>query len=136
MNKVFVDYNCSVCTTYGQWIIKHDKQLVIESQEMLSKKEYELDTLVFKTEGINYYYSDAVIMSIASLGGFYKLIYVLKIFPKKIRDAVYKIVSKNRHLLSWNISTNLDRINYFARLSFFQFSVFFMVFLYYLLPIS
>lgn len=136
MNKVFVDYNCSVCTTYGQWISKHDKQLVIESQEMLSKKEYELDTLVFKTEGINYYYSDAVIMSIASLGGFYKLIYVLKIFPKKIRDAVYKIVSKNRHLLSWNISTNLDRINYFARLSFFQFSVFFMVFLYYLLPIS
>mgnify|MGYP001196021893 FL=1 len=100
MNKVFVDYNCSVCTTYGQWISKHDKQLVIESQEMLSKKEYELDTLVFKTEGINYYYSDAVIMSIASLGGFYKLIYVLKIFPKKIRDAVYKIVSKNRHLLS------------------------------------
>ena len=136
MNKVFVDYNCSVCTTYGQWISKHDKQLVIESQEMLSKKEYELDTLVFKTDGINYYYSDAVIMSIASLGGFYKLIYVLKIFPKKIRDAVYKIVSKNRHLLSWNISTNLDRINYFARLSFFQFSVFFMVFLYYLLPIS
>jgi len=136
MNKVFVDYNCSVCTTYGQWISKHDKQLVIESQDMLSKKEYELDTLVFKTEGINYYYSDAVIMSIASLGGFYKLIYVLKIFPKKIRDAVYKIVSKNRHLLSWNISTNLDRINYFARLSFFQFSVFFMVFLYYLLPIS
>ena len=136
MNKVFVDYNCSVCTTYGQWISKHDKQLVIESQEMLSKKEYELDTLVFKTEGINYYYSDAVIMSIASLGGFYKLIYVLKIFPKKIRDAVYKIVSKNRHLLSWNISTNLDRINYFARLLFFQFSVFFMVFLYYLLPIS
>jgi len=54
MNKVFVDYNCSVCTTYGQWISKHDKQLVIESQEMLSKKEYELDTLVFKTEGINY----------------------------------------------------------------------------------
>ena len=136
MNKVFVDYNCSVCTTYGQWISKHDKQLVIESQEMLSKKEYELDTLVFKTDGINYYYSDAVIMSIASLGGFYKLIYVLKIFPKKIRDAVYKIVSKNRHLLSWNISTNLDRINYFARLSFFQFSVFFMVFLYYLHHIS
>jgi predicted DCC family thiol-disulfide oxidoreductase YuxK len=100
MNKVFVDYNCSVCTTYGQWISKHDKQLVIESQDMLSKKEYELDTLVFKTEGINYYYSDAVIMSIASLGGFYKLIYVLKIFPKKIRDAFYKIVSKNRHLLS------------------------------------
>ena len=94
MNKVFVDYNCSVCTTYGQWISKHDKQLVIESQEMLYNKEYELDTLVFKTDGINYYYSDAVIMSIASLGGFYK------IFPKKIRDAVYKIVSKNRHLLS------------------------------------
>ena len=136
MNKVFVDYNCSVCTTYGQWISKHDKQLVIESQEMLSNKEYELDTLVFKTDGINYYYSDAVIMSIASLGGFYKLIYVLKIFPKKIRDAVYKIVSKNRHLLSWNISTNLNRINYFARLLFFQFFVFFMVFLYYLHHIS
>ena len=32
MNKVYVDQNCSVCTTYGEWISKHDKQLVIESE--------------------------------------------------------------------------------------------------------
>jgi len=100
MNKIYVDYNCSFCTTYGDWISKYDKQLVIESQEMLSKNEYELDTLVFKTYTTDYYYSDAVIMSIASLGGYNKLIYILKILPKKLRDAVYKLVSKNRHLLS------------------------------------
>ena len=62
MNKVYVDQNCSVCTTYGEWISKHDKQLVIESQEMLSKKEFDLDTLVFETNNKNYYYSDAVII--------------------------------------------------------------------------
>ena len=100
MNKVYVDHNCSICSTYGDWISKHDTELVIESQEMLSKQEYELDTLVFKTDSKNYYYSDAVIMSIASLGGFYKFIYVLKIFPKKIRDAVYRVLSKNRYLFN------------------------------------
>ena len=67
---------------------------------MLSKKEYDLDTLVFKTNNKNYYYSDAVIMSVGSLGGFYKLIYILKIFPKTLRDFVYKIISKNRYLLN------------------------------------
>ena len=100
MNKVYVDQNCAVCTTYGEWISKHDKKLVIESQEILSKKEYDLDTLVFKTKTKNYYYSDAVIMSVGSLGGFYKIIYVLKIFPKRLRDLVYKVVSKNRYLLN------------------------------------
>ena len=46
-----------------------------------------------------YYFSDAVIMSIASLGGFYKCIYILKLFPKRIRDFVYNIFAKNRHLI-------------------------------------
>jgi predicted DCC family thiol-disulfide oxidoreductase YuxK len=73
---------------------------VIESHEMLSMQEYELDSLVFKTSSKNYYYSDAVIMSIASLGKLYKLIYILKIFPKKLRDYVYKVLSKNRYLFN------------------------------------
>ena len=100
MNKVYVDQNCSICSTYGEWISKQNNQLVIESHKMLSKHEYELDTLVFKTSSKNYYYSDAVIMSIASLGKFYKLIYILKIFPKKLRDYVYKVLSKNRYLFN------------------------------------
>jgi len=39
-------------------------------------------------------------MSVGSLGGFYKLIYILKLFPKTLRDFVYKIISKNRYLLN------------------------------------
>ena len=37
MNKVYVDQNCSICSTYGEWISKQNNQLVIESHEMLSK---------------------------------------------------------------------------------------------------
>ena len=53
----------------------------------------------YKKEGKVYYFSDAVIMSVASLGGFYKSIYILKLFPKRIRDFVYNIFAKNRHLI-------------------------------------
>ena len=69
----------------------------LNDQKNLSKDEIMLDTLAFKKEGKVYYFSDAVIMSIASLGGIYKSI--LKLFPKRIRDFIYNIFAKNRHLI-------------------------------------
>jgi predicted DCC family thiol-disulfide oxidoreductase YuxK len=99
MSEIYIDNNCKVCSSYGNWINKKNNNLKLYNQKNLSENEIMLDTLVFKKEENVYYFSDAVIMSIASLGGFYKSIYILKLFPKRIRDFVYNIFAKNRHII-------------------------------------
>ncbi len=99
MNEIFIDNDCKVCSAYGDWINKKNNNLKLNDQKNLSEKEIMLDTLVYKKEGKVYYFSDAMIMSIASLGGIYKSIYFLKLIPKRIRDFVYNIFAKNRHLI-------------------------------------
>ena len=99
MSEIFIDNNCKVCTNYGQWIKNKEPKMNINDQKSLSLDEISLNTLIYKKLQKVYYFSDAVIMSIASLGGIYKLIYILKLFPKGIRDYFYKIFAKNRHLI-------------------------------------
>ena len=99
MSEIYVDSDCKVCSAYGDWINKKNNELLLNDQKNLSENEILLDTLVFKNEEKVYYFSDAVIMSIASLGGIYKSIYILKLFPKRIRDLLYRIFAKNRHLI-------------------------------------
>ena len=99
MSEIFIDHDCKVCSTYGNWINNKNKDMKINDQKDLSINEINLDTLVYKNQNKVFYYSDAVIMSVASLGGIYKIVYILKLFPKRIRDFVYKIFAKNRHLI-------------------------------------
>ena len=99
MSEIFIDVDCKVCSAYGDWINKKNNDLSLNNQKNLSENEIMLDTLIFKNEEKVYYFSDAVIMSIASLGGMYKSIYILKLFPKRIRDFFYKIFANNRHLI-------------------------------------
>ena len=99
MSEIYIDSDCKVCSAYGDWINKKNNDLSLNDQKNLSENEILLDTLVFKNEEKVYYFSDAVIMSIASLGGIYKSIYILKLFPKRIRDFFYRLFAKNRHLI-------------------------------------
>tara|TARA_B100001173_G_scaffold310102_1_gene323842 strand:+ start:1103 stop:1402 length:300 start_codon:yes stop_codon:yes gene_type:complete len=99
MSEIFIDNDCKVCSSYGQWINTKEPKMKINDQKKLSIYEVSLDTLIYKNLHNVYYYSDAVIMSVASLGGFYKLIYIVKLVPKVIRDYIYKIFAKNRHLI-------------------------------------
>ena len=94
MSEIFIDNDCKVCSTYGQWIKDKEPKMKINDQKSLSLEEISLDTLVYKNLHKVYYFSDAVIMSIASLGGIYKSIYILKLLPKGIRDYFYKILPK------------------------------------------
>tara|TARA_Y100001970_G_scaffold16827_1_gene18974 strand:- start:1147 stop:1446 length:300 start_codon:yes stop_codon:yes gene_type:complete len=99
MSEIYIDSDCKVCSAYGVWINNKNNELLLNDQKNLSENEIMLDTLVFKNSEKVYYFSDAVIMSIASLGGIYKSIYILKLFPKRIRDFFYRVFAKNRHLI-------------------------------------
>ena len=63
MNKVFIDQECNLCTSYGNWISEKNKNLDISFQNDLSPEEIELDTLVYEKNGFRFYYSDAVLNS-------------------------------------------------------------------------
>ena len=97
MSRVYIDEECKMCTSYGKWISSKNLNIDLNTQINLTPEEIELDTLVYEKNGSKYYFSDAVIQSISDIGGVYNLVKIIKIFPRFIRDNVYKIISKYRN---------------------------------------
>ena len=55
------------------------------------------ETLLLFKEGEIYTHSNASLEIMSSLGGIWSLAKILKIFPKRLRDAVYLLISRNRY---------------------------------------
>ena len=100
MSRVYIDEECKMCTSYGKWISSKNLNIDLNAQINLTPEEIELDTLVYEKDGSKYYFSDAVIQSISDIGGVYNLVKIIKIFPRFIRDNIYKIISigSNKYL--------------------------------------
>jgi len=97
LNEVFIDENCKLCSSFGSWVDNRNHTIKISNQKNLDNDLQSLDSLIFKDQVNTFIYSDAVIMTIYSLGGLYKSVLILKIIPKFIRDKVYKIIAKYRN---------------------------------------
>jgi len=102
LDEVYIDENCKLCNSFGKWINNKSDTIKISNQKNLNQNLQNLDTLIFSKETKTYKYSDAVIMSVYSIGGIYKLILLLKIIPKPFRDKVYKFVAKHRNGQKFN----------------------------------
>ena len=61
------------------------------------KNEDKQDSVILVHKGNKYHYSTAVIKSLILIGGIYKLAALLFIFPKSLRDFVYKMIARNRY---------------------------------------
>ena len=68
----------------------------MSSQLDLNKEDIEKEQIVYIKNKKKFYASNAIIESIADLGGLYKIIKISYFFPKVIRDVIYNIISKNR----------------------------------------
>lgn len=55
------------------------------------------DSIMLFKSGKWYLASDAIIQTGLGLGGIYKIFMLAYIFPKRIRDAVYNYIAKNRY---------------------------------------
>jgi len=106
LDEVYIDEDCKLCNSFGKWINHKSDTIKVSNQKSLNHNLQNLDTLIFSNENKTYKYSDAVIMSVYSIGGIYKLILILKILPKPFRDKVYKFVAKHR---------NGQRLNHFFK---------------------
>ena len=96
MSEIFVDEDCSVCSAYGNFLNKRNTNVSVSSQLDLNKEDIEKDQIVYIKNKKKFYASNAIIESIADLGGLYKVIKISYFFPKVIRDVIYNIISKNR----------------------------------------
>jgi predicted DCC family thiol-disulfide oxidoreductase YuxK len=107
---IVFDGVCNICNGWVQFLLKRDRKsefFFASAQSVLGGKvlsgngfsSTELETMLFVTAGRTYDRSDAVIRILCDLGGFWYLVAVLNILPKKFRDLVYITVAKNRYRL-------------------------------------
>ena len=95
---LYYDGLCVLCNKSIRFIIDRDRKNqfkigFLDEQKNKNKQ----DSVVLVHKGIKYNYSNAVIKSLILIGGIYKLAALLFIFPKSLRDFVYKIIAKNRY---------------------------------------
>lgn len=107
MNKLIIfDGECVLCSNTVHWLLKRDKKGKFSFTERNSKKAFELaqdnsiefpDSIVYLSDGKIHTQSDAVIKIMTDLEGIYKLAQLMFLFPKPLRNFIYKIISKNRY---------------------------------------
>ena len=95
---LYYDGLCVLCNKSMRFIINRDRKnpFKIGFLDELKNQDKQ-DSIVLVHKGIKYKYSNAVIKSLILIGRIYKLAALLFIFPKSLRDFVYKIIAKNRY---------------------------------------
>ncbi len=109
---LFYDGDCALCNISVQFVIDHEIKTTTPllfcslqsayAKQILSKYNYnftELSTLVLWVDDKIFYRSDAALNLSKYLKIPYNWLFILKIFPKFIRDSIYKYVAKNRKIL-------------------------------------
>ena len=61
MNKAYIDQECVMCQTYGNFLQKRSSQISIKNQLELSKEDIERDEIVYERDNLRYYGADAFI---------------------------------------------------------------------------
>jgi len=105
---ILFDGVCNFCDQTVQKIIKADTKNIFVFASLQSSFGQEIlqylgvtkttDSIVLYRPGFAYYTeSDAVLNISKQLGGIYPLLQIGRIFPKKIRDVMYRSFAKNRY---------------------------------------
>ncbi|MFP3845707.1 thiol-disulfide oxidoreductase DCC family protein [Priestia filamentosa] len=105
---IMFDNVCNVCNHWVQFVIKRDpdgvfKFLSLQSNlaaSILSKSSLDtknLDSIILVDKGTTYIESTAVLKILHKLTGPIKLLLVLWIIPKPIRDWGYRMLARNRY---------------------------------------
>jgi len=142
MNKAYIDQECVMCTTYGNFLKKRTSEITIKNQNDLPVEDIKRDEIVYERGSDKFYGAEAFIQSTNDLGGIYRSVLIIKVFPKIFRDSVYRFIATNRHKIfkkNWYSKSYLT-ILYLNHSLFFryleQFMVFLLLFLQYISPES
>ncbi|HAD11460.1 MAG TPA: hypothetical protein DCF33_03375 [Saprospirales bacterium] len=99
---------CNLCNASVQWVLQKDKkgvfrfaalqsetgQQLMESHGMSTEK---IETVVLVSGQKVFTHSDAPLELVRLLGGGWSVLYLFRWIPKRLRDAVYRFVARNRY---------------------------------------
>ncbi len=105
---VLFDGVCNLCTSAVQFIIRHDRRAVwkfVSLQSELGRRlcaEHgcdpdDMQSILLLKEGVAYTRSDAALEIAREFDGPWRLLTVLRIVPRAVRDWVYSALAQNRY---------------------------------------
>lgn len=110
MNTILFDGICNLCNGTVLFLKRKDKRCLFRFVSLQSETgKYLLekfnisgttmDTLIYIRDKECLQKSTAIIQILYDLGGRWKVFYIFHFIPTRIRDAVYKIISRHRYKL-------------------------------------
>lgn len=103
---LFFDGVCAMCNGLVTFMMAEDHNETLRftalqgetAADMLDKEYLEnLNTIVYVEGNKTYTQSSAIIRAVSSLGGIFRLVLIIKIIPKFVRDKVYNFIAANRY---------------------------------------
>lgn len=105
---ILFDGVCNLCSGAVQFFINIDKKEVLKFSSLQSDfgqkvlldnnlNAEDFDSFLFKDGDKIYEKSNAALQIFKTLGGWWKVVYFLKIIPRPFRDWIYKLAAKNRY---------------------------------------
>jgi predicted DCC family thiol-disulfide oxidoreductase YuxK len=99
---------CNLCNASVQWVLLHDPAGIFHfaalqsdaGQQLLERQglaTQHFDTVVLVVGEKVLLRSDVPLEIVRRLGGGWKLLYIFKLVPRPLRDAVYTWIAKNRY---------------------------------------
>ncbi|MGR8922879.1 thiol-disulfide oxidoreductase DCC family protein [Rhizobium leguminosarum] len=104
---IVFDGECVFCSGWVKFVLKHDKQQryrFLAAQTPLGAalyRHYGLDARDYETnilieEGRGLFKSDGTIRMVAGLGFPYSLVKIFRLLPRRVADALYEFIARNR----------------------------------------
>jgi len=102
---LFFDGVCNLCNGFIDFLVKRDVAARIKyaplqgevAKATVPEHAQSLSSVVLYKSGRVYTESTAAILALAELGGLWGALKFLLIFPKFLRDSVYRFVARNRY---------------------------------------
>lgn len=103
MKVLIFDGDCSFCNFFVRFTVRINKNQALHITDFTTewtKENYKpdsaLDSVIYIADDRMYIHSDAVLHMLADANRLFKPVILLKLFPKFIRDTIYKCIAKYR----------------------------------------
>ncbi len=103
---IYFDGVCGLCNRFVDLLLRADRQGVLRFAPLQGETAHErlgqgaapsLETIVLMDREGTFRRSDAVLRSMAHLGGAWRMIGVLRLIPRSIRNLGYDVIAANRY---------------------------------------
>ena len=105
---VVFDAQCLLCNSWVQFLLKHDKQGIFQfaaiqgqvGSQLLADaglKIEGLQTLLLVDGPQSWQHTDAILRVLHALGWPWRLAGVARLIPAALRDALYRVIARNRY---------------------------------------